>query len=64
VQIGGLGLVDGGVNADIEVLQAGALGAEICYVVPAAASADAETPLRGPIVVACRALGQITRLGG
>src|SRR3984885_14290821 len=43
VERGGHRLVDGGVSADVPVLQAEALGASITYVLPAAAYA---TPLR------------------
>jgi NTE family protein len=59
VPIDGALLADGGVAADIPVLQAEALGAEVCYVLPAAVGGDTETGLRGPIAMAYRALGQI-----
>jgi NTE family protein len=59
VDIDGAPLVDGGIAADVPVLQAEALGADVCYVLPAAVSADADTPLRGPISIAYRALGHI-----
>jgi NTE family protein len=59
VDVGGLRLVDGGVAADIPVRQAELLGAEVVYVLPAAVSADADAPLRGPLAMAYRALGQI-----
>lgn len=54
----GLRLIDGGVVADVPVLQAEALGAEICYVLPAAVSDDRTAP-HGPIAMAYHALGQI-----
>jgi NTE family protein len=59
VYVEGACLVDGGIAADVPVLQAEALGARICYVLPSAISADADTPLRGPISMAYRALGHI-----
>jgi NTE family protein len=59
VEIGGMRLIDGGVSADIPVRQAELLGAEVTYVLPAAVSADTEVPLRGPLAMAYRALGQI-----
>ncbi len=59
VSRGGLRLVDGGVSADIPVLQAEALGATACYVLPAAGSDDRSAPLRGPLAMAYHALGQI-----
>ena len=52
-------LIDGGVAADIPVLQAEALGADECYVLPAAAADDGNAPLRGPLAMAYHALGQI-----
>jgi NTE family protein len=55
----GLQLIDGGVSADIPVLQAEALGAEICYVLPAAVSDDTGAPPHGPLAMAYHALGQI-----
>jgi NTE family protein len=55
----GLRLVDGGVSADIPVLQAEALGATTCFVLPAAGSDDRKTALRGPLAMAYHALGQI-----
>ncbi|MGH8962196.1 MAG: patatin-like phospholipase family protein, partial [Jatrophihabitantaceae bacterium] len=59
VQRGSLRLIDGGVGADIPVLQAEALGADVSYVLPAAVS-DVRTPtLRGPLAMAYHALGQI-----
>jgi len=35
------------------------LGATTCYVLPAARSADTDVPMRGPLAMAYRALGQI-----
>ena len=55
----GLQLIDGGVSADIPVLQAEALGADECYVLPAAISDDVGAPPRGPLAMAYHALGQI-----
>jgi NTE family protein len=52
-------LVDGGVVADVPLLQAESLGATTCYVLPAAISADGDRPLRGPLAMAYRALGQL-----
>jgi NTE family protein len=57
VPIDGALLSDGGVATNIPVLQAEALGAEVCYVLPAAISADIR--VRGPLAMAYRALGQI-----
>lgn len=57
VDRGGLRLIDGGVVADVPVLQAEALGAEACYLLPAAVSDD-RAP-HGPIAMAYHALGQI-----
>lgn len=59
VQHGPLRLIDGGVGADIPVLQAEALGAQVCYVLPAAVSDDSTPSLRGPLAMAYHALGQI-----
>jgi NTE family protein len=56
---GGLRLVDGGVSADIPILQAEALGATASFVLPAAGSDDQGAPLRGPLAMAYHALGQI-----
>jgi NTE family protein len=56
---GGLRLIDGGVSADIPVLQAEALGATTSFVLPAAGSDDRGAPLRGPLAMAYHALGQI-----
>jgi NTE family protein len=59
VPCNGLQLIDGGVSADIPVLQAEALGAQVCYVLPAAISDDAGAPPHGPLAMAYHALGQI-----
>jgi len=59
VQRGPQRLVDGGVSADIPILQAEALGAGRCYVLPAAVSDDQSGPLRGPLAMAYHALGKI-----
>jgi NTE family protein len=55
----GLRLIDGGVSADIPILQAEALGATVSLVLPAAGSDAGAGPLRGPLAVAYHALGQI-----
>ena len=55
----GLQLIDGGVSADIPILQAEALGATVSYVLPAAIPPDNEAPPRGPLAMAYHALGQI-----
>jgi predicted acylesterase/phospholipase RssA len=52
VPCNGLQLIDGGVSADIPVLQAEALGAQVCYVLPAAISDDAGAPPHGPLAMA------------
>jgi NTE family protein len=52
-------LVDGGVSADIPVLQAEALGATVSIVLPAAGSDQRRAPLRGPLAMAYHALGLI-----
>lgn len=52
-------LVDGGVSADIPVLQAESLGATATFVLPAAASDDTNEMPRGPLSHAYHALGQI-----
>ncbi len=52
-------LVDGGVSADIPVLQAEALGARVSYVLPAATCGFARSSPRGPLRLACHALNQI-----
>jgi NTE family protein len=59
VDRGDVRLIDGGVSADIPVLQAEALGATVCYVLPAAVSDDRDGPLRGPLAMAYHALGHI-----
>lgn len=57
VPIDGALLSDGGVATNIPVLQAEALGADVCYVLPAALTAD--IGCRGPLAMAHRALAQI-----
>jgi NTE family protein len=59
VQVGGRLLVDGGVSADVPVLQAEALGARVTYVLPAAACDVAQSLPRGPLPLAYHALSQI-----
>ncbi|HEV7204606.1 MAG TPA: patatin-like phospholipase family protein [Jatrophihabitans sp.] len=59
VRRAGLRLVDGGVAADIPILQAEALGATTSYVLPAAVADDRGAQLRGPLAMAYHALGQI-----
>jgi NTE family protein len=56
---GGLRLVDGGVSADIPILQAEALGATASFVLPAAGSDERGAAPRGPLAIAYHALGQI-----
>jgi NTE family protein len=58
VELGGRRLVDGGVSADVPVLQAEALGSSVTYVLPAAAYATPLLP-SGPLPLASRALGQV-----
>lgn len=58
VELGGRQLVDGGVSADVPVLQAEALGASVTYVLPAAAYSLPLLP-RGPLPLANRALSQV-----
>jgi NTE family protein len=60
VKVGGRLLVDGGVSADVPVLQAEAVGAQITYVLPAAAH-GAALP-HGPMPLAYHALSQILSL--
>jgi NTE family protein len=59
VRLGGRLLVDGGVSADVPVLQAEALGAAVTYVLPAAVCDAAQSLPRGPLPLAYHALGQI-----
>jgi NTE family protein len=59
VQLGGRLLVDGGVSADVPVLQAEALGATVAYVLPAAVCDVAQSLPRGPLPLAYHALGQV-----
>jgi NTE family protein len=59
VTIGGRQLIDGGVAADVPVLQAEALGATITYVLPAAIDEAPRPRTSTPLFMAYRALGQI-----
>lgn len=59
VSIDGALLADGGVAADVPVLQAEAMGAEVCYVLPAAVNTGRVPGICGPVATAYRALGQI-----
>jgi NTE family protein len=59
VRVGGRLLVDGGVSADVPVLQAEALAATVTYVLPAAVCDVAQSLPRGPLPLAYHALGQI-----
>jgi NTE family protein len=60
VEVGERLLVDGGVSADVPVLQAEALGAQVTYVLPAAAY-GAALP-HGPVPLAYHALSRILSL--
>jgi NTE family protein len=60
VEVGERLLVDGGVSADVPVLQAEAVGAQVTYVLPAAAR-GAALP-HGPMPLAYHALSQILSL--
>jgi NTE family protein len=62
VAVGERLLVDGGVSADVPVLQAEALGARVTYVLPSAACGTElpHGPLpHGPLPLACHALSQL-----
>ena len=59
VRVGARELIDGGVSADIPVLQGEALGATVTYVLPAAIEEGDDRQTRGPLPLAYRALGQI-----
>lgn len=59
VPIDGAVLADGGVAADMPLLQAEALGATVCYVLPAAVGGAVGAALGGPIAMAHRALAHI-----
>jgi NTE family protein len=52
-------LIDGGVSADLPVLQAEGLGATTMYVLPAAVTKQAGYPAHAALVAVSRALGQI-----
>lgn len=60
VEVGERLLVDGGVSADVPVLQAEAVGAQVTYVLPSAAYGAA--PPHGPMPLAYHALSQILNL--
>jgi NTE family protein len=59
VQVGQRLLIDGGVAADVPVLQAEQLGSSVTYVLPAAGSDDTRALPHGPLSLAYHALGQI-----
>jgi NTE family protein len=59
VSVDGVRLMDGGVAADVPVRQAATLGAEMCFVLPAAVTSAARGPMRGPLATAYRALGHM-----
>lgn len=59
VTVSGRRLIDGGVSADVPLLQAEQLGATVSYVLPAAVSDSPETVTHGSLAVAYRALGQL-----
>jgi NTE family protein len=59
VQIGERLFVDGGVSADVPILQAEALGANVVYVLPAAGDDVVRARPHGPLALAYHALGQI-----
>jgi NTE family protein len=59
VQVGERLFVDGGVSADVPVLQAETLGAAVTYVLPAAADDAVQARPRGPLALAYHALGQL-----
>jgi NTE family protein len=62
VAVGERLLVDGGVSADVPVLQAEALGAKVTYVLPAAADDATQSPPHGPMPLAYHALNQMLSL--
>jgi NTE family protein len=59
VRLGERQLFDGGVSADIPVLQAETVGARVTLILPAAGPDDAQPHRLGPLSLAYRALGQI-----
>lgn len=59
VRLGSMQLIDGGVSADIPILQAEALGAATTFILPAASSDEVGWQPRGPLALAYHALGQI-----
>jgi NTE family protein len=62
VAVGERLLVDGGVSADVPVLQAEALGARVTYVLPSASYGAAQSLPHGPLPLAYHALSQILGL--
>src|SRR5580692_4822217 len=59
VEVDGRLLVDGGVSADVPVLQAEALGARVVYVLPAAGCDVTAPPPHRPLPLAFHALSQV-----
>jgi NTE family protein len=59
VVVEGTRLVDGGIAADVPIRQAEALGADVCYVLPAAVGTDAQHRGRGPVAMVHRSVAQI-----
>ncbi|MGW3870668.1 patatin-like phospholipase family protein, partial [Streptomyces sp. NPDC005055] len=59
VRVGDRRLIDGGVSADMPVLQAEALGATTIYVLPAAVTKQADRQAPAALLAAYRAVGQI-----
>ena len=59
VEVDGRLLVDGGVSADVMVLQAEALGARVIYVLPAAGCDVTAPPPHRPLRLAFHALSQV-----
>jgi NTE family protein len=59
VEVDGRLLVDGGVSADVPVLQAEALGARVIYVLPAAGCDVTAPPPHRPLPLAFHALSQV-----
>ena len=59
VEVDGRLLIDGGVSADVPVLQAEALGAREIYVLPAAGCDVSAPPPRRPLPLAFHALSQV-----
>jgi NTE family protein len=59
VTIGGRPFIDGGVTADVPILQAEALGAQVSYLLPAATVDTAHLYGRGPLTLGYAALGML-----